>query len=576
MGDTVTAFTSTNGTTFAQVAQDTIDLSATAEVGMAVFSVTAPTPTASATFDTFGVTAGSDAAPPIAALAANDAAGTQTAPYRFSVTYTDNELVDSSTIGSGNLVVTGPGGFSLSATLVSTGLTNNSVVTAVYSVNGLSTVGTYQVNLGANQVADSSGNFTAAGNLGTFQLVADTQPPAAAISSAPVITSTSPATYSFTVAYTDNGDVKASTIGNNNLTVTGPGGYNQAATLTSAGLTDGNEIDATYSIPRPTTNGAYTVTLANNVVQDVSGNAIAGGSIGNITVNLANAYIYGNVSRSGNGGLAGQHLWLDTNNNGVYDGGERTAVTDSSGNYFFAGVSSGVFHVRQYAGGGAKVVSPAGGGQDVTVASAQVVSGINFIDSFPTAFIYGSVTNQANVGLSNQHLWLDLNNDGLYQSNEPSVATDASGNFFFSGVTAGSYHLRQYSFPGTGVTSPAGGVANVTVAESQVVSGIVFKDASASAFIYGNVASATTNVGIAGQHFWLDTNNDGVYEAGELTATSDASGNYFFSGLLPGTYNVREFVPAGTTITTPANGVSVVALGEGKVVSGINFKNKVG
>ncbi|MBK9463110.1 MAG: carboxypeptidase regulatory-like domain-containing protein [Sphingobacteriales bacterium] len=71
-----------------------------------------------------------------------------------------------------------------------------------------------------------------------------------------------------------------------------------------------------------------------------------------------------------------------------------------------------------------------------------------------------------------------------------------------------------------------------------------------------------------GDYVWLDANGDGIQDAGETgisgitvtltypdgttaTTTTDANGNYVFTGLAPGDYVVTVGSgPAGTALTT--------------------------
>ena len=53
-------------------------------------------------------------------------------------------------------------------------------------------------------------------------------------------------------------------------------------------------------------------------------------------------------------------------------------------------------------------------------------------------------------------------------------------------------------------------------------------------------------------------------------ATTNANGNYVFAGLGPGTYTVREILPAGWTSTTTNPVVLTVAV-TGTPVGGVNF-----
>ncbi|MGE5657523.1 MAG: DUF4347 domain-containing protein, partial [Actinomycetota bacterium] len=104
--------------------------------------------------------------------------------YTFSVTYTDDTAIASGTLDSNDITVTGPGGFSTSATLVSVSPAGNGTpLTATYEFvppGGsweIADNGSYTVYLQGNQVSDTAGNVAPAGSLGTF-LVGITPTPA--------------------------------------------------------------------------------------------------------------------------------------------------------------------------------------------------------------------------------------------------------------------------------------------------------------------------------------------------------------------------------------------------------------
>jgi hypothetical protein len=124
----------------------------------------------------------------------------------------------------------------------------------------------------------------------------DTQAPSA-IASASDVTVPGGTSQTFTVTFTDNVAVKASTVANNNaaVRVTGPTGYSQLATFVSLnGSDNGSPRTATYRINAPggkwtrPANGVYTIRMEPNQVADTNGNymSVPNGVLGSFTVNV--------------------------------------------------------------------------------------------------------------------------------------------------------------------------------------------------------------------------------------------------------------------------------------------------
>jgi uncharacterized delta-60 repeat protein len=82
---------------------------------------------------------------------------------------------------------------------------------------------------------------------------------------------------------------------------------------------------------------------------------------------------------------------------------------------------------------------------------------------------------------------------------------------------------------------------------------------------------------LAGWRAFVDSNNNGYYDVGELTSISNANGTYVLSGLAPGTYRIREFRQEGWTRTKPAGvyplGFYDVTVGIGQSIGGKDFGN---
>jgi hypothetical protein len=101
----------------------------------------------------------------------------------------------------------------------------------------------------------------------------------------------------------------------------------------------------------------------------------------------------------------------------------------------------------------------------------------------------------------------------------------------------------------------------------------------------GNCLRDAGDPGLAGVTVYLDGNNNGVLDTGELsavtladdpaTANANEAGQYRLTGLPAGSYTVREVVPAGSTQAFPTGGAHTVALTAGQTVQGIDFGNRL-
>jgi hypothetical protein len=196
---------------------------------------------------------------------------------------------------------------------------------------------------------------------------------------------------------------------------------------------------------------------------------------GSISGNLFNDLNGNSTRQSGEPNLSGRKFYIDSNKNGKLDSGETTATTDSNGNYKFSNLAPGTFRIRENLPGGWRVSLPtAPWSQDVIVASGQNVTGKNFADT-QKVYIGGYVFNDLNSnaskgsgegGLSGWRVYIDINNDGKFETNEPSTVTDSGGNYKFTSLGAGTFHVRVT--PPSGVsgykpTTPSGGVYTFTL-----------------------------------------------------------------------------------------------------------------
>jgi hypothetical protein len=97
--------------------------------------------------------------------------------HLFTVNYQDNGSVDVTTLGNGDIRVTGPNDYNQIAEFVGSQAGSNGSITATYRISapggsiwGSADTGAYQVSLVAGQVKDNSGNTNAAAVLGNIQV----------------------------------------------------------------------------------------------------------------------------------------------------------------------------------------------------------------------------------------------------------------------------------------------------------------------------------------------------------------------------------------------------------------------
>jgi hypothetical protein len=173
--------------------------------------------------------------------------------------------------------------------------------------------------------------------------------------------------------------------------------------------------------------------------------------------------ISGNVFNDSNGngkndegaGLPNIRVYLDKNNNGHFDTGEKSLLTDASGNYSFTSLTPGTYYVRE--------VTPAGyrrttSSSKYTVTLANGANGTNKNFGLTnTALLSGTVFNDKNSngkldpgegGLAGFTVWLDQNNNGKIDAGEKVAGTDANGYWVFKALKAGTYLVKIMSLKG--------------------------------------------------------------------------------------------------------------------------------
>jgi len=282
---------------------------------------------------------------------------------------------------------------------------------------------------------------------------------------------------------------------------------------------------------------------------------------------------------AGEPGFAGLRVYDDVNGNGQYDSNEPSAITDSNGNYIISDLIPYKVNLKLVTQSGWSA-TPIANSSDVWFADRPIGIG-NITGAFFSDNNGNGVQDTGEGGLQDFSVYIDMNNDGTYDSPDLITSTDANGNFSFPNISAGTYTIRAKPVSGWGQTYPAQEAGQVvTVNPSQTVSGIdvglartncaisgaIFND------VNGNRVQDAGESGIGGSTVYADLNNNDQLDANEPSATSNSNGIYTISGLTAGTHLLRLIPQTGWAQTYPAaSATQSVTLSNAQTASGVNF-----
>ena len=409
----------------------------------------------------------------------------------------------------------------------------------------------------------------------------------------------------FTVTYVGSQNVVASTLGNSNLTVTGPNGFSQNAQLVSTGLTDGPTITATYSVNAPNggwafvDNGVYKVALNGNQVGDALGASAQARQLGSFLVSVPGignvvATVVNSPSTTGTVGatpLAGQEVFLDLNgsNSPV---GNPTGITDANGQVEFKNVVVGTYRIGVLVPQGWVMTTDI---QDVSVTAAQTANAPLIGEHALPAAINGRVFNDANgngiadpgeSGVAGVTVYLDLNLIGGYQPGDPTAVTDASGNYTFVNAPIDSAFAIREGVP-AGRRETTRPIGTVMLQANQTLTADAFGSTTGSN-LSGSVVftNSSTTSSLAGFEVIL-TQHPKHGKSTRLITFTQADGSYSFGGLQsPATDTVQIVKRKGfklapharsaftVKLTAPTQAVSNLVFSETPIVPVVHTKKK--
>lgn len=322
------------------------------------------------------------------------------------------------------------------------------------------------------------------------------------------------------------------------------------------------------------------------------------------TVNLADTTpIYGRI---------GDFVWVDSDGDGIQDGGEvglagvtvnlyepgigpdgipgtpddnnpiATTTTDSFGAYLFTGIPAGNYAVEFVLPSGYSFSDADQGVDDGLDSDANISTGLT--PTFSLAAGEPNTTIDAGLylpGSIGDFVWVDLNNDNIQDGGETGLAsvtvklydsannliattvTNASGLYSFPNLDPGDYYVEFIKPAGYSFVLQDQGADDTIDSDADTTTGQTATFTLTSGEDNTTIDAGFFEPGSVSDFVWVDSNGDGIQDAGEVglagvtvnlydsadnliaTTVTDASGLYSFTNVPPNTYYVEFVEPAG-------------------------------
>lgn len=189
-------------------------------------------------------------------------------------------------------------------------------------------------------------------------------------------------------------------------------------------------------------------------------------------------------------------------------------------------------------------------------------------------------------GLAGWTVFVDYNNDGSLDADEPSAVTNVDGDYLITDLADGDYVVREVLQPGWSPSPGTEAFQTATIFDGNEFKANFFNTIASVGSITGTVWNdfngdgirALTDTGLSGWTIFIDVNNNSVADLGELSTTTDVNGDYVFPVVASGEHKVREVLPAGWT-TSPGydtNKSVIVTTGGETVLDFANFTPEAG
>ncbi len=313
--------------------------------------------------------------------------------------------------------------------------------------------------------------------------------------------------------------------------------------------------------------------------------------------------VYDDGDRSGtktgpDNGLAGWTVFLDLNADGTFNAGEPSSVSNIDGDYSITGLVAGTYRVAEIPQSGWTPVTPSSRDVAVDTNKKTQVDFFNFAGGDINGTIWsdldhdGQRTIDTGTGefsdppLAGWVVYLDLNADQIQDPDEPQTTTDSNGFYAFKELGTRDYEVTVVMPSGWGPTKKndfhqTASVAPLTIATQDFgmysssngsIRGIVFNDVNANGIRDIDTSTGRfAEPGLEGWTIFIDSNANLSLDAGELSAVTDTDGEYIFTSLVAGDYEVVEVLPAGWSATPGTDSSQTVTVFGGETTSANDF-----
>ena len=319
------------------------------------------------------------------------------------------------------------------------------------------------------------------------------------------------------------------------------------------------------------------VTPGSNLIANI-GSVNNQGSISGIKFNDTNT---NGIFDPGELGLQNITLYLDLNKNGLLDGEEPSTMTNVNGEYSFQNLPVNTYIIRENQVSDFIQTTP---DPIINVTPGSNIRNINIGNVNNRGKISGTKFNDTNtngmfdpgeLGLADIALYLDLNQNGFLDEEEPSTITDVNGEYSFQDLPPNTYIIRDDKVIDLDQTTPDP-IVNITpgsnirninignVSNRGEINGIKFNDKNTD-----GILNPGEN-GLGNFTLYLDLNDNSLLDFGEPATITDEFGFYSFKDLPPNVYIIREVQKIGFSQTTTDPVVNVTP---GSNINDINIGN---